>query len=97
MKREIRLETTDADGDAVPEKISIVFLQDNEPIGGATALINPDGTIKEVAAPLIEENAKTKATLAKSPIGMFNSNSSLFNISAMTGKETKLAFSELGA
>lgn len=48
MKREIRLETTDVDGDAVPEEISIIFLEDDTPIGGATAHINPDGTIKDV-------------------------------------------------
>lgn len=48
MKREIRIETTDVDANAITEEVSILFVLDDMPIGGATALINPDGTIKDV-------------------------------------------------
>ena len=48
MKHEIRIETTDVDANAIPEEVNIVFVLDDIPIGGATALINPDGTIKDV-------------------------------------------------
>jgi hypothetical protein len=48
MKREIRLETTDVDANTIPEEVSILFVFDDVPVGGATALINPDGTIKDV-------------------------------------------------
>lgn len=48
MKREIRIETTDVDANAIPEEVSILFVLDDMPIGGATALLNPDGTIKDV-------------------------------------------------
>jgi hypothetical protein len=48
MKRQIQIEVTDHDNDAVAEDVSILFLMDDMPIGGATALINPDGTVGEI-------------------------------------------------
>lgn len=48
MKREIRLETTDVDENTVPEEVSILFVWDEVPVGGATALITSDGMIKDV-------------------------------------------------
>lgn len=66
-------------------------------------VFNPDGTIKSMATPLItpepsienSANAKTKAIIKQSPIGKFSTKSG-FSMSALSGKETKVAFSELG-
>jgi hypothetical protein len=65
-------------------------------------VFNKDGTIKSIASPMINPgdspatpNSKTKALLATSPIGKFSTRS-VFSMSALSGKETKIAWSELG-
>lgn len=64
-------------------------------------VFNKDGTIKGIASPLINEpsspntNTKAKALVSQSPIGKFSTRSG-FSMSALSGKETKIAWSELG-
>ena len=75
-------------------------------------VFNADGTIKSVAKPLLNDSDETYATSTpkspikppskaainagnKSPFGKFSTRSG-FSMSALSGKETKLAFSELG-
>lgn len=65
-------------------------------------VFNADGTIKNIANPTINPgdvpttpNSKTKALLATSPIGKLSKHSA-FSLSALSGKETKIAWSELG-
>ena len=73
-------------------------------------VFNADGTIKSVAQPLINDSGDTQQTPksplrpskpainagSKSPLfGKFSTRSGI-SMSAISGKETKLAFSELG-
>ncbi len=48
MKKEIQIYAEDIDSDARPESVSILFVADDMPIGGATAKVDQEGNVTDV-------------------------------------------------
>ncbi|ETX01556.1 hypothetical protein [Candidatus Entotheonella palauensis] len=48
MKKEIQIYAEDKESDGIPESVSILFMADEMPIGGATAKVDGQGNVTEV-------------------------------------------------